>query len=116
MTTLSELKELALKATPVEWEALAIPNAGGVYVTDKNGLLLCEIVQYDEYEYPRELLSIANYIAAANPATILAMIKLIEECGEALEDADGYSFGNCSIAERERLTKTLQSIKDFGVK
>jgi len=87
---LSRLESLAREATPGEWEAWDEPSEGAPTVARCNDNGCREIAYITEHPHlpdPRKDASAnAAYIAAANPAAVLALIARVRELEGKLED------------------------------
>ena len=75
---ITELEKLAKAATPGPWRQSEHEHLKDCIMTHgSNPVIYCD-------EVPIMALEDAAYVAAANPQTILAMIELMREMGEAL--------------------------------
>ncbi len=86
MTAITELKKLAEATAPGPWE---FKNDGYVYC-QSTGEKVCSphSTLHDSEKISAHIKDVkrkGKFIAAANPATILQMIALIEQMGDALE-------------------------------
>lgn len=93
MTHLEKLKAVALAATQGPWKYGANPNCGDqpddiLHSPDWGWLSLTESLRKSD----------AQFIAAANPATVLALISIIEAQDRALEF---YAAGKHIMRESE---------------
>jgi hypothetical protein len=92
---ITELEALAKAATPGPWETVTGRTAVGrpFAVVVSNNVEICDEPSVDVPLSNKAFLDgNAYYIAAANPETILSMISLLREMGEALETADKYLY------------------------
>ena len=98
---INELEKLAKAATPGPWRQSEHEHLKDCIMTHgSNPVIYCD-------EVPIMALEDAAYVAAANPQTILAMIELMREMFDAL---DNYEYtdstaGNAAIAKFKEMTK-----------
>jgi len=94
---INELEKLAKAATPGRWEI-------DWYICREAGEELWRVpisigpIHPDENHWARDHIGTSiddtNYIAAANPQTILAMIELLREMGRILEENEWITYND----------------------
>ena len=105
MTTLKEYKAMMEGATDAPWSY--IDEWSGIYdAPDIRGaqVRIAEIVRVSDYK------SNADFIAASRNIAP-ELIRVIELAEDALEDAEGYSFGNATHQEHVARRKALSDIR-----
>ena len=113
---ITELEKLAKAATPGPWvidwyvcreageELWRVPKSIGPIYPDEN---------HWARDHIGTSINDTNYLAAANPQTILAMIELLREMGEALyhmtmyakDDGCGLRIADEALAKYKEMTK-----------
>lgn len=122
---LAALRKVAEAATPGEWDASCIGSEGyHLMATNTDGpkrRIVVARCTYEKWETDR---ANAEHIAAFHPATVLALLDLIESaprpalCGqravrtEGRPDAGGYLTGACALSHGH--TGAHQDVEGFG--
>lgn len=124
-----QLRERALKATPGPWqhERLGIIQ-GGPMQTYVNGAAMPQLFTSHGADFmePGDYLANADFVAAANPANVLALLDEIERLeqkvqeqgvrlarlGRAANWLSGYAEGTRTFSRIQEISDAIQEVPD----
>lgn len=113
---MATMKSAAEKATPGEWRAFSHPASGTYAVHTPNDKRCEDVIKWPGFDGQQNAEGNAEFISAANPANVLALVEALEKAQQSVElvdlQRDKIKQLESDLWDKEQLRK-VRSEKSF---